>query len=242
MIHATEAITGVCGLAYWWCVGTLPLPFFLPFLVALLVPIGKVCLRHPSLECVWQSIACLLSCALFVVTFPLFLLRLMFRYPTQAFHPLHAGLHVYVAVAAFTLCWCCESNVAVFVLWSVHSALLVFGLAEIALVRRLRWKPGPLWGFALQVVALTMYTANALCVFPKGVGAPHDTGLVVFLSSGLWVCLFCALSLATNWAGVVGRYRVWQNRNGDFSLQVPVAHGDEFPLAHDAAARVSNEV
>jgi len=237
MAHVAEAFTVVSGLAYWWCIGTLPLPCFLPFAAAMLIPIGKVCFwQHPSLDCAWRATASVLLFAVLVLLAPLGLVVLMWHYPSRAFHPLDAGLHIYVAAAAIYLCVQCESSTPVVALWSVHSAFLALGLLELALVKRLSWKEGNLWWFALQITALAMYVANACCVFSEGLGAPDSTDLVVFAASNTWLCLLCAMTVAINWSRFAHYYRLWQSRHGIFSLQVPAVQNGGFLLGEGVGA------
>mmetsp|Transcript_124778 Transcript_124778/g.216389 ORF Transcript_124778/g.216389 Transcript_124778/m.216389 type:complete len:712 (-) Transcript_124778:48-2183(-) len=223
-MHIAEAFAAIAILAFWCLFGSLDWPFFLPCAVAAAVPFLKMCFRTPSLACLKRSVLLVLTCffAPFVVTWAL--LTFLYRHPQRVLHPLDAGWHIGVAIAAVPLCLAYESNVPVITLWGVHSVLVALGLIEIFLVKRWQWREGTLWWCALQLTALSAYVANAICVFPKGLGAPDNTAWVVFFFSSLWLGLVCTLTLATNWALCIRYYRTWQHRHGTFTLQVPADH------------------
>mmetsp|Transcript_49314 Transcript_49314/g.142900 ORF Transcript_49314/g.142900 Transcript_49314/m.142900 type:complete len:409 (+) Transcript_49314:912-2138(+) len=230
--HIAEAFATALILSFGCITGTLPVVYFVPFCIASMIPVAKICFRQgPSMDCLmlWARITCFFICAPFIcVGYPLIWTvrhpRSAAKWLWQSLHPLGPGPQIYVAIATAILCEACMSNVAPLLLWITHSALVIFGLLELFLVQKLPWKRSRtcamVWMLSLQFSALATYFANTLCVFPQGWGAPDDAMYIVHGSSCLWLLLVSAFTMKVNWALMMERYRVWQRRHGTFTLQV----------------------
>mmetsp|Transcript_57062 Transcript_57062/g.185480 ORF Transcript_57062/g.185480 Transcript_57062/m.185480 type:complete len:706 (+) Transcript_57062:86-2203(+) len=223
--HCAEALSMVLTLGFWTAVQVVDWHFGAPFIAMILIPLAKVIHgRPPSLRCIRAVFIALML----VVASPLLILgvilKFIYRNPRRVVHPLDAGWHVAVAIAAFPMCLLLPSNVPVLAVWGVHTLLLVVGLVELLLVRRWQWKSGIAWGFALQLTALAAYVANVMCVFPEGIGGKKYTSVVVLGASLVWLLLVTCLTVIVNKALILQYYQIWQQRNGTFTLQV--AGGD----------------
>jgi hypothetical protein len=190
--------------------------YYVPFFFAGLLPIAKG--LHASLQGTAVTGRCCLDycrdCLFFCVACPCFLLQNVIR----SCHPLDGGLHALAASAIVPMAWCLQSNLALVILWTVHSFLVTVALAERLMVKRFTWKQGRSWIFAMQTVLVATYVTNCLCVFEKGVGAPNHTTEVTACVSLLWMLLVGGLGLNVNWDIVMQFYLTWQNRNGNFRL------------------------
>jgi len=225
-MHLAEACTTVLLLAIWTLFGQLGLPYFLPFALASLVPMSKLCMQQPSMACMRRSLMVVVCFLLAPVLFLVMLASLVWRNPRRAVNPLDAPAHIYVALAAIPLCLICASNIPVIVLWAAHSVLVALGLLEVLFVKKFQWKGGATWLITLQLTALSALTANTLCEFPEGLGSPDKTNLFVRGVSTLWFVLVLALSAGINRPLLLRHYHTWQRRHGTFTLQAQENQGD----------------
>lgn len=202
----------------------LPYYYYVPFAVAALVPIIKV------LWCSWQTShlsmpECLrtIGSLLFMcLVWPFFLLPHLFL----ICHPLDAGLHILLGIAVVPMAWELQSNLALVILWGVHSVLIVIALIERHFFKCWHWRDGRAWLISMQTVLLGTYVVDCLCEFKEGVGSQlisgdskQGTELVDLGLSLLWLGLVCALALHVNWEQCVRYYRTWQNQHGSFRLE-----------------------
>jgi len=222
-LHIAETFAAIIILFVWFCFGNLSWQYLLPPCIGILIPISRVlCARGPSVDCL-RNMACFIAGFL---CFPLLLLRalalLVVREPARFVHPLDAGPHIVIAIAAMPLCVIFKhNNIPVAILWISHSAILAAGIFEIFIVKKLQWRMGTAWWFLLQIAALAAYLANTLCLFTTGFGENDEAAAYVLIISACWLMMVCGLVLRINWEICVGYYRAWQNRNGTFVLQVP---------------------
>jgi len=224
LFYVAETCTIVSWMARCRRYGILPLAFFLLASIAALIPICKVCARHPSAECAKRALSGIVLLLLSPLLIVFAVIAAIWKYPRRVVHPLDAGVHVVVALVALPLCLLPASDVPVIMLWTFHGTLVAAGLAEVLLVRRLDWQAGGLWVAALLLSELSVSVAIAR-EFPQGVRVGGETRVAVGLVSGAWLLLVAALALGVNRAFFVWTYHVWQNRNGTFALQVPAAQG-----------------
>lgn len=248
LVHCFEAYYAITILAivtaFSWP-HSVPLVAFLPFLGMALVPIAKVtiiwlmsrqatrstsCFANCSRSC-WRQ-CCYLSMAV-----PLMLLHAM----CVACHPLDAGLHVLVALASLPMEWYLQSNLALVIMWGVHSSLVALALFERVVLKRLEWKDGRAWLVTMQFAVLSVYVALALCEFPKGLGEPHYTDFFADFFACLDFVMVTTLTLHINWDQINTFYQTWQNQNGHFTLRTDAEGGGGGRVAPVPPARRQQE-
>jgi hypothetical protein len=96
--------------------------------------------------------------------------------------------------------------------------VLLFGIVDKSVIKRLKWKEGRAWALFSQSSLLVTYVSNLLMDYsrsPLG-GNVHWLMMVLSLS---WFALSCSLALLVNFEFLLEQYRNWQNRNGSFELR-----------------------
>mmetsp|Transcript_29558 Transcript_29558/g.91930 ORF Transcript_29558/g.91930 Transcript_29558/m.91930 type:complete len:405 (+) Transcript_29558:176-1390(+) len=225
--HIADAVIALSILTDQYASGNLRLSFYLLFLAAAAVPYSKCLWKvagirrnrlgrgHQLGHCCWLAAACI----------PMLVLKLLPRDLRRAVHPLGAGPHILAAVAVLPLCSFCSSSVPMLTLLAAHGTLVVAGLLEKVVVRRLRWHMGVRWLVAVWFALCAALYANNASAPPaakSGTGwASGPMGTAVLGASLLWFCLVLALAVTVNWALCLRVYRVWQRRHGTFALQQP---------------------
>eukprot|EP00928_Gymnodinium_smaydae_P018420 TRINITY_DN17011_c0_g1_i1.p1 TRINITY_DN17011_c0_g1~~TRINITY_DN17011_c0_g1_i1.p1 ORF type:complete len:657 (-),score=40.32 TRINITY_DN17011_c0_g1_i1:430-2400(-) len=224
----------LAGVVPWFVGVAIMLPLALPF-----VKILPFC--SPTWMCVRSCL--LLPCVVIASPFICVGAACMFivRNPGRVFHPLGAGPHMWVAVAVFVLAYTpCPKEVIV-AIWIVDTAMLLLGVVEFAVKRRLNWRVDALWIFAIYFSAFAAYHVDLLladvhttwniCGFTVSVA---QTTLFI---SAVWICFKCAIAVIANRRALEARYRIWQNQHGVFRLNVDAADN---PRA-EALAPMSSE-
>jgi len=223
-MHMAEAFATVIVVAFWCLMGFMSWLYFAPFGLASAVLAAKLSCRHPSADCFRRTGRILLCLVLSPILLLWLLVEVIRKYPHLVFHPLGPGPHFLVAVAVIPMALTLQSNLPLLILWGTHSLAAALGLLELALRRRLPWKPGVSWGFVVQVTLLAGYLSN-ICVFPAGVGDSTASALIVAGSSVTWMSLIFGLCVKINWDLCLRYYRTWQRRHGSFTLNAAPAQG-----------------
>jgi len=216
-MHIAEMMAIVIIAALWCLYGQLHYYFFVPLGVVALLPLVSMLLRQQGSPCSLRS----LTMVAIVLASPLILLvyvgHLILEHPKRLANPCDGLLHVFVPLTAIPLCWFCTSNIPVLVLWGVHSLVLIAGLLERFAVRKMAWKEGRIWWAFLQLSVLATYIANLLHNFSEGFLKDDSSWLILGVSL-TWLILSCTLALWVNWGLCVQQYRLWQHRNGSFTI------------------------
>jgi len=210
-----------------WCLRReLPAAAFLPFGAAGACIAARFCGRCPSLASFLQLAASACWVCLRSLAFCVSMARRALRRPARLLrwaHPLEPGPHIVLTCVAVLLCFKCTSNVPVMLLWVVHICLLAVCVVERLAFRRLQWRQGLAWWYMVQISALSVYVANMLCDFPRGVGEPDRTWLAVLGTSSAWLAAVCAAAMSANWSLCLRQYQLWQRQHSVFTLSAPAA-------------------
>ncbi|CAK0835879.1 unnamed protein product, partial [Prorocentrum cordatum] len=236
--HVAEALTVVIVTGFGCMCGALHWAVFAP-LAAAAAGVVLSASEAPPLALAQAAAATAVRLVVVLVALTVQACRRVARRPrgvAEAMHPLGAGPHVVASLAVLPLAWYVESNVPVLALWSVHAGLAAVGLADRLVLRRLRWRPGVAWWYAVQFAAVAAYVVNAACEFSRGAGAPGRHDRPVLVASGAWLLGLCSLAAAANWGLCRQRFRRWQRQHSAFRLAVPPAR--VVRLRTDASAEV----
>eukprot|EP00929_Paragymnodinium_shiwhaense_P019382 TRINITY_DN13237_c0_g1_i2.p1 TRINITY_DN13237_c0_g1~~TRINITY_DN13237_c0_g1_i2.p1 ORF type:complete len:700 (+),score=111.81 TRINITY_DN13237_c0_g1_i2:165-2264(+) len=224
-IHFAESYATVAVLGMWCAMDSLPLEYFLPFLLLACLPCAKLCIRQSLEDCLHGAAVILIVAIRCPFDLLIYFVKLAYRNPRVVFHPLGCAPQMVVAIVELPLCLALQSNVVPVAVWTAHSVFLLAGIVEKLIVKKLQWRTGTFWWIAWQVSFLTTYVVLMLCTFSEGLGAPGNQDQVVVAVSIVWLVLVSGLTLTTNWDTVVTNYRNWQRRHGTFTLQVGPAAG-----------------
>lgn len=226
--------------------------YFLPFFMIFSIPVIKFaieslpfCVQSLSLTCLRD---CLLQVGMFILS-PILLIGIclwvIIRHPARiaqhVLHPLNAGLHLLVAFVTYCISLFAiqdddMSNVPVVIMWASHSVLVLGAVVELWFVKRLRWRKGQQWWGALFFTVFAAAFANMPILYHKGFGEQtDDTDTVVHAVSCTWAVLVVCLAVSVNWTLLGRNYRVWQSRNGRFTLDVAATNAGEVPLVEAQA-------
>jgi len=216
-VHIAEAVATVVIAGLWCVYGQLPYYFFLPLCLLIFLPLCSVLARYESAPCSYRAIMVVIFVMASPILIMIHLARLVWQDPTRLVDPLDGVAHIFVPLTSIPLCVFCSTNVPAVLLWSIHGAVVLCGALEKAFVRRLQWKQGRIWWVVIQLSVLAAYMANLLHSFEEGF--LKDESLLLVLGVSLtWLTLVCCLCLQVNWELCVMQYRVWQHRNGSFTL------------------------
>jgi len=228
-IHIAEAVATVVIAGVWSFYGQLPYHFFLPLLLMVILPMGKVVFSSfmtNGFPCNYRS--CILVGMVFTSPFIIFLqlLTATWREPQRFIDPFDGCVHALISLATIPLCWFCTTNKPVVIVWILHAAFLASALLErhmlawrlpIRCHAYIEWKEGRAWWVFLQLAMLASYVANLLHNFEDGFAGQESPYLILAISM-TWLGLSCAVALSVNWDLCIRHYRAWQHQNGSFSL------------------------
>jgi len=208
VVFAEGAAMIVIALS-WFMFGSMHYGFLIPVALVLVVPllVSLTRVRPWSFTC--ATIVTVVSCPMRVAVL---IMIHVWNNPWRLVDPFDGVAHLCVPVTAIIFSWALASNIALVILLSNHSAIIVVCIMERAVWKRAKWKDGPIWWFLLQLAVLSVYSATL-----SFSGLDQISFLVLFVSIP-WLILCCTLVLIVNWSLCVRTYRSWQHSNGQFVM------------------------
>jgi len=225
----TEGCIIYLMIACLYVMGDISKPVLVALILAIMIPIGKNLWLALAPQTGFASRVRL--CIRYVILVPIFLLRLNRTCLRRALHPLGAGPHIAVAVVTVLLSILPFSGLLILGLWAAHSGLVTSSLLELFTVRRLRWRRGRRWCFAVWDAIVVAVYANRWRNRTRVPGSPipqQAVGKALLFWSFMWVGLIACLALSINWSHCIRHYRAWQRRHGVFRIQAAPIDSDGY--------------